>query len=209
MAGTSDAPEEGSPQRAARQLGALCREHAFRGVVLDMDGPPSPFLSELIPELDQTLERLGRGLFLPLDYARWSRRAFLFLSASLSGGSLRERLEKAAEAWGPKRLVLALERTAEEFPLPAPEGEGKPLTREALEELLRRLRPQVHDSAALCARYFTYLDRESRPRLVLFDQGDSLKRKRSLAESVGIERVFLLYPQIRDLLEDTENPFLA
>ena len=209
LVGTAEAPAKGDPDRALRQILSQCRERHFLGVVLDAEGPPAPFLSRLINALDRELARMGRGFFLPLDYARFSRRAVLFFSSALSGGSLRHRLEQLARAYDPGRLTLALERTAEEFPLPAPEGHGVPLSQEALGELMAGLRPTVHFSEDLCAHYFTYLDRQSRPRLVLFDRADSLRQKRALAKAAGIERFFLLYPQAQELLEapeETERP---
>ena len=118
----------------------------------------------------------------------------------MSGGSLRQRLEQAVKAYGSQRLVLALERSAEDFPLPSPEGKGKKLTREELDSLLRRLGGRPQFSPDLCACTLPYLDRQSRPRLLLFDNADSLRRKRDLARELGIERFFLLYPQLEDLL---------
>ena len=202
LAGAAEAPENGPPDRAVRAVLALCRDRNFRGVVLDREGPPTPYLSRLIRDLDRGLAQAERGFFLPEPFARFSRRAFLYLSSAVSGGSLTRRLREAAEEYGAARLVFALERTAEEFPIPAPGGAGKPLELEELEDLLRRLRPAVRFSADLCAYYFTYLDRKSRPRLVLFDRADSLRKKQELAREAGIERFFLLYPQVEDLLPD-------
>ena len=200
LVGTADTPGDGSADRAVRDILSLCRDRAFRGVVLDPEEDPSPFLTRLIHGLDRRLERDGRGFFLPERYAAFSRRAFLFLSSAVSGGSLRQRLEKIAEAYGAQRLVLALERSAEDFPLPSPNGKGKALTREELADLLHRLGGKPQFSPELCAYTLPYLDRRSRPRLLLFDNTDSLRRKRDLARELGIERFFLLYPQLEDLL---------
>ena len=112
LAGTADAPEDGSADRTVRDILALCRDRSFRGVVLDPEDEPSPFLTRLIHGLDHSLERDGRGFFLPERCSAFSGRAFLFLSSAVSGGSLRQRLEQAAEAYGVRRLVLALERSA-------------------------------------------------------------------------------------------------
>ena len=202
LAGAEDAPETGPADRTVRDILGLCRDRGFRGVVLDRDGPPTAYLSRLIRGLDQGLAQAERGLFLPEAYSRFSRRAFLFLSSAVSGGSLERRLREAAESYGAARLVLALERTAEDFPIPAPDGTGRPLARRELETLLHRLRPAVRFSDELCACYFTYLDSKNRPRLVLFDRADSMKKKRELARAIGIERFFLLYPQTEDLLSE-------
>ena len=200
LAGTTDVPGEGSADRAVRDILNLCRERGFRGVVLDPEEEPCPFLSRLIHGLDRGLERDGRGFFLPERCAAFSRRAFLFLPSAVSGGSLRQRLEQATEDYGAKRLVLALERSSEDFPLPSPDGRGKELTRQELESLLRRLGGRPQFSPDLCAWTLPYLDRQSRPRVLLFDNVDSLRRKRDLARELGIGRFFLLYPQLEDLL---------
>ena len=200
LAGTAAAPGDGPADRAVRDILALCRDRGFRGVVLDPEEEPSPFLARLIRGLDRGLERDGRGFFLPERCAAFSRRAFLFLSPAVSGGSLRRRLEQAAEAYGARRLVLSLERSAEDFPLPSPVGEGRKLTREELGSLLRRLGGKPQFSPDLCACTLPYLDRQSRPRLLLFDNADSLRRKRDLARELGIGRFFLLYPQLEDIL---------
>ena len=202
LTGAAEAPENGPPDRAVRAILALCRDRGFRGVVLDWEGPPTPYLSRLIRELDRGLARAERGFFLPEPCARLSRRAFLYFSSAISGGSLAQRLREAAAEHGAARLVLALERTAEEFPIPAPGGAGRQLYHAELEDLLRRLRPAVRFSEDLCAHYFTCMDRKGRPRLILFDRADSLRKKRELARAAGIERFFLLYPQVEDLLPD-------
>lgn len=200
LAGTSNAPGDGSADRTVRDILSLCRDRGFRGVVLDPEEESSPFLSRLIHGLDRGLERDGRGFFLPERCAAFSRRAFLFLSSAVSGGSLRQRLEQAAEAYGAHRLVLGMERSAEDFPLPSPSGKGKKLTGEELEALLRLLGGKPQYSPDLCAYTLSYLDRQSRPRLLLFDNADSLRRKRDLARELGIGRFFLLYPQLEDIL---------
>ena len=202
LVGTAEAPKEGAAERAIRDILKLCRDRGFRGVVLDREGPPTPFLTRLIRGLDRGLAQAERGFFLPEAFAGFSRRAFLYLSSAVSGGSLEGRLRKAAEAHGAARLVLALERTAEEFSIPSPDGAGRPLTREELTRLLRRRQPAVRFSENLCAYYFTFFDGNNRPRLVLFDRADSLKRKQALARAAGIQRFFLLYPQAEDLLPD-------
>ena len=200
LAGTADAPGDGPADRTVRDILNLCRDRSFRGVVLDPEEAPSPFLTRLVHGLDRGLERDGRGFFLPERCAAFSRRAFLFLSSAVSGGSLRRRLEQTAEAYGPRRLVLALVRSAEAFPLPCPDGKGRTLNREELSDLLRRLGTKPQFSPELCAYTLPYLDRQSRPRLLLLDNADSLGRKRDLAQELGIERFFLLYPQLEDIL---------
>ena len=65
LLGTADAPESESDSQAVRQVLSLCRDRGFRGVVLDAEGPPSPFLSRFIGDLDRGLTKMERGFFLP------------------------------------------------------------------------------------------------------------------------------------------------
>lgn len=199
LVGVSE-PLEGAvdPAGTVREILALCQARGFLGVILDLETPPSPALARFLSALDTGLARHRRGLFLPEAYANFSQRAFLYLSSALSGGSLRQRLEEAIRAYGTDRLVLSLRRTCEDFFLPAPGGSGRPLTLEELRQRLRRLEPRVHFSQDLCAHYFTYMSRETGAHFVLFDDGDSLARKRGLAWELGLRRFFWLYPEVAE-----------
>lgn len=195
-----DTPTRGDPRQTVGAVLSVCLKRGFAGVILDLEQPPTPFLARLITALDQGLAQQGRALFLPEEYSSYSRRAILFLSSALSGGSLRLRLEQMAETYGPNRLALCLRRVREDFFLPAPKGEGRPLTQEELDRRIRQLAPSVFFSRDLCAYYFTYMSRETGAHFVLFDRADSLKKKQEVALSVGIHRFLLLYPETEDLL---------
>lgn len=45
-------------------------------------------------------------------------------------------------------------------------------------------------SPDLCAHYFTYMSRETGAHFILFDDGESLEKKRTLAQELGISRFF-------------------
>lgn len=98
-----------------------------------VDCPPTPYLARLIRLLDEGLSPSGGWLYLPEAYGAYSKRALLYCTAAVSGGSLRHRLEELIARWGKHRLVLCLRRTREDFFFPAPTGCGKPLTPEALQ----------------------------------------------------------------------------
>ena len=102
--------------------------------------------------------------------------------------------------YGPHRLVLCLRRARDDFFLPSVKGQGRPISQETLERLQRRLNPSVFFSPDLCAHYFTYMSRETGAHFILFDDGESLEKKRTLAQELGISRFFLLYPEIADFL---------
>lgn len=202
LVGGGDAPAQGEVQQVLRPILHLCAQRDFRGVVLDLEGAPTPYLGKLIPALDQALERQNRGFFLPESFANYSKRAFLYLSSALSGGSLRVRLEQALRNYGPERVVLSLHRSAEDFFLPAPQGSGQPMSQQALRQLISRLEPRVFFSQDLCAHYFTYMSRETGAHFVLFDDAASFAKKLALAREAGVQRGFLLYPAVADLLPE-------
>ena len=120
----------------------------------------------------------------------------------MTGGSLRQRLGEAVERYGAGRVALAVERTAADFFLPSPDGQGRPLTREELKARLEERSPSVFFSDELCARYFTYMNRQSGAHFVLFDDAGSIRKKLRLAEALGIDRALLCYPEVSDLMRD-------
>lgn len=60
-----------------------------------------------------------------------------------------------------------------------------PLSRRELEEKLEQLHPSVFFSHELCARYFTYMSRESGAHFVLFDDRDTLRKKLEVAQELA------------------------
>ncbi len=191
----------GDARQAVRELLSVFRARRFGGIILDIEAPPNAFWCKVIAELDETLKRQNKRFFLPESYANYSAHASLFLSSALSGGSLHNRLETAAKTYGAERLVLALHRAGEDFPLPCPDGIGTPLTQEELQERIQRFAPHgTFFSSALCARYFTYMVRGQGAHFILFDDGESLCQKRVVAEKLGIRQFFLLYPAVEELL---------
>lgn len=192
--------EPADPRIAVREMLSVCHNRKFGGIVLDLESPPTPYLARLIRGLEDGLTRQNRSLVLPEAYANYSSRAFLFFSSALSGGSLRRRLEEAIEAYGADRLVLSLTRVCEDFFLPARKGEGHPLTQQELRGRIARMEPTIFYSRDLCAHYFTYMSRESGAHFILFDDEVSLRKKRALAQELGISRFFLLYPEVEEFL---------
>lgn len=201
LLGVPEGPPGGTdPRRAVQDVLMLCAQRGFGGVMLDVEPPPTPYLARLIALLDESLARRGLGLMLPEAYANYAQRAKLCLSSAISGGSLRRRLEGAVQRYGAGRIALCLRRVREDFYLPAPEGRGAPLTEEELQALIARLDPAVFFSPELCAHYFTYMSRTTGAHFVLFDDGQSLRRKRALARELGIGTILLLLPESADVL---------
>ena len=79
-------------------------------------------------------------------------------------------------------------------------GRGRPISQETLDRLIQRIHPSLFFSQDLCAHYFTYMSRETGAHFVLFDDGESLAKKRAIAQEVGITRFFLLYPETEEFL---------
>ena len=85
-----------------------------------------------------------------------------------------------------------------DFTLPAPSGEGAPLSGEELRQLMEREQPTVFFSRDLCARYFTYA-RDGRAHFVLFDDAETLNRKVQIGTSLGFSTAFFMWPEVRDI----------
>ncbi len=178
----------GGPQAFCQEVVRECQARGFSGAVLDFD-LRLPLLERIAAQLDDSFARRGWALYVPEHYGAMTSRARVMIPSALSGGSLARRLSEAQERFS-GRAALALQVSAEDFFLPSPTGSGAPLTREELDALRERLHPAVFFSADLCARYFTYMDRETGAHFVLFDDGDTLRRKLEVARQAGIS-VFL------------------
>ena len=188
--------------------GALCVEilrecgaRGFQGAVLDLEGECKPLLERVIRELDDRFFRRGWRLYVPEEYAHCGANTRIMVSSALSGGSLHSRLEEGVERYGKKRMTLALERRAADFFLPAPDGQGKELSREELRALMEERQPCVFFSHELCARYFTYMSRESGAHFVLFDDGDTLRKKIQTAQGLGISEFMAALEDVEDAKE--------
>ena len=167
----------GDPTSFCRAVVEECRSRGFSGAVLDWEAR-LPLLEQIAARLDEVFHHRGLALYVPEVYGR--------------------RAPRAVERFGRERVVLALEKRAEDFFLPAPTGCGQPLSREELAQRMARLRPSVFFSRELCARYFTYMSRESGAHFVLFDDGDTLCRKVEVARRAGVTAFFAPWEEIRD-----------
>ena len=144
----------------------------------------------------------GLPLYCPL--ALNAAGARLIIGTALSGGSLRAMLEEAAARCGAQRLALDLERVRMDFPLPCQTGCGTPLTRSELAALRERHPISTYYSRELMANYFTYTENRS-THFVLFDDAGTLRKKAALAQSLGIQEAFLMYPEVPDIIAELEE----
>lgn len=178
-----------------------CAVRGFQGAVCDFERRGDAFLEKVLRELGERLSRRNWRLYVPEWYARCSPHARVMISSALSGGSLTRRLEEAVETYGASRVTLAIQRVAEDFFLPSPSGSGTPLSRRELSELMERLEPSVFFSNELCARYFTYMDRTSGAHFVLFDDGDTIRKKLQVARGLGILTAIAALDEVDDILD--------
>lgn len=175
----------GAPAPFCQEVVRECAARCFSGAVLDFEGRLPP-LEQIAARMDDLFAQRGWRLYVPEPYGPCAPHAGVLISSALSGGSLAVRLEEACQRFGRDRVVLALVKSAEDFLLPSPSGCGTPLSRAELEQRMAALHPSVFFSHELCARYFTYMSRDSGAHFVLFDDGDTLARKMEVARRVGV-----------------------
>lgn len=191
----------GTPDTFCQEVVRECSARGFGGVICAFDRN-LPLLAAIVAQLGPMLVRQSRSFYVSEPYGRHTATGRVLIPTALSGGSLRQRLSEAAERYGTGRVALAVERSAEDFFLPSPNGQGRPLTREELAAKRKELSPSIFFSDELCARYFTYMNRQSGAHFVLFDDAGSIRKKLRLAEAMGIDRALFFYPEVSDLLPD-------
>lgn len=191
----------GDPNGFCQQVLRECAARGFDGAILDFEGRPHPLLRQIVTRLAAAFSRRGWPLYIPEEYAQCSDAARVMIPSALSGGSLSQRIREAAEQYGAARVALAVQRTAEDFTLPAPSGSGTPLTRDELTRRIQQRGASVFFSDELCASYFTYLSRESGAHFVLFDTAASIRKKLLLARQAGLCACILAWPEVDDLMD--------
>lgn len=184
-------------ENLGRDILRVCLRRHFSAVVLDFPGEPAAERADLTAQLDLLTQQQRRRLYVPEGYAAAAPHGIILICTAISGGSLQQRLEESAARYGPKRIALDLQRLAMDFPLPCPSGEGTPLTSDQLRQLKQGR--AVFFSDELCARYFT-CRRHGNTHFVLFDDADTLRRKMTLADALGIGEGFVMLPEVEDLL---------
>lgn len=193
------APPVEDPAALCQAVLRECGRRSYQGVLLDLEGPPQPDRAALIRRLERELSARRLPLYLPEEHVPSPARAVPLVCTALSGGNFRQRLREAADRWGGgSRMALDVQRLRMDFRLPAPSGEGQPLTAEAFQSLLREERPAVFFSPELCARYFTYT-RNGETHFVLFDDAGTLRQKLKAGAALGCAAAFFQWPEIRDI----------
>lgn len=176
-----------------------CGRRSYSGVVLDFEQPLRQDLRQFAQQLSPQLQGSGRTLFVPESHARHIPQATPLICTALSGGDLTERLQQAVSAYPGRRLALDVQRLRMDFTLPAPSGEGQPLTGEALQALLKEKNAAVFFSPALCTRYFTYTQNGA-AHFVLFDDAETLRQKLRIGARLGYCAALFQWPEVQDIL---------
>lgn len=192
----------GDPASFCQQLVRECTARGFDGAILDFEGQPYPLLGQIVQRLGGMFSRRGWPLYVTESYADYSDQTRIIIPSALSGGSLSKRLEEAVERFGAQRVTLGIQRTAEDFTLPSPNGCGIPLTREELEQRIQARGASVFFSDELCAHYFTYMSRQSGAHFVLFDNAASIRKKIHIAGQLGLYACILAWPEVENILDE-------
>lgn len=191
----------GSPAAFCQELLEELSACRFSGLFCRFFGPSIPFLQSVLEILSYQCPRRQLRLWVTESLAPLAPHGEPVISSALSGGTLTWRLEEAAAQLPHPPPILFLERTAMDFPLPAPLGRGLPLSPEALEEIRTRHSPALFFSKALCAQYFLYQTEGGSHRFVLFDNTASFQKKLQIARSLGVTTAVADYPQVGDWLD--------
>ncbi len=176
------------------EIMAECGKFNFSGVFANFRSEP------LLDILSSALSGKKLRLMVHEELGVRYRQAWVVVSTSMSGGTLRRRLYEASEAFGAERIVLDVERVCKDFVLPAPDGEGRDISRDEFSGLTERLSPEQFFSPELCCQYFFYTE-NGETHFILFDNLGSIKSKLSVAESLGISKAMFLYGEMKGFLK--------
>lgn len=185
-----------SSAAVCRQIVRECLARGAEGFLANWVHPPSEALCQLTGDLECALSESGLTFYVPEAYGDCCESAFVLISSALSEGTLRHKLEQAAEQYGSERILLAYEQMRMDFSLPSPQKRGRPLSLSQLSALKNRYAPPIHQSEELCARYFTY-EQQGRTHLVLFDDASTFQQKRSLANELQLGGFLAAWQEIK------------
>ena len=190
-----DAPFIPDPERLATAILRECTQRGYTGVVADFERPPT---TDRIALLRALAQRSGSHFQLLVPEGCSVTGATVLINTAISGGTLTQRLQEAIQHY--PNAALDLQRLMMDFTLPAPSGEGRPLSLDELTALKKRLGPSVFFSPELCARYFTYMQ-NGQVHFVLYDDAETLQQKMKVANSMGYRSALLMYPEVSDLMD--------
>ncbi|MBE6961526.1 MAG: hypothetical protein E7445_03625 [Ruminococcaceae bacterium] len=189
-----DAPFIPNPEQLVTAILRECAQRGYSGVVADFELPPTKDRIALL----RALANRSSKSFQLLVPEGWSiPGASVLINTAVSGGNLTQYLQEAIRRY--PGASLDLQRLMMDFTLPAPSGEGKPLSLDELTSLRKRLGPSVFFSPELCSRYFTYMQ-GSQAHFVLYDDAETMQQKMKLAQTMGYRTALVMYPEVSDLI---------
>ena len=191
--------QDGSADRLYHDLLHELENRAFTHLLCDFERPGQSVLERLIAQLGPSLRKRGIALIVPDRYAHCAPEAQALVSTAITQGTLAAHLRESSQRCGGRGLVLDMPVLRLDMTLPAPGGQGKALTQEELDALLRTRGGQSFYSAELCARYFTYRTEDSH-HFVLFDDASTLNAKAQTALRLGVTEGYVLYPEAEGYL---------
>ena len=187
------------PDGLCRAIKELCLKSGLQGIAVDLLPPASENTFRFLSHLQQMCSSAGFDLFVPEDFTSHLPEATAVVCTAMSGGIFTKRLEEAIDRFGRGHIALDIQRLMMDFPIPAPDGIGTPLSHTEFKELFVSLRPAVFFSRELCAKYFL-CRRHGQLHLILFDDLSTLLEKIRIGKSMGISHFFFSYPEISDIL---------
>ncbi len=187
------------PGQLIDKVAQECVLRAFDGVVFDLEQTRGKMLEHFVSEGAPYLIRRGLRIYLPEKYASCCPNAMVLIPTAMMSGSLSARLRDAVERYG-YRVALEMERLSRDIALPSPNSAGTHLQRRELSEYLTQRGGVSFFSQEMCSRYFTYKTTQGGTHFVLFDDAACIQKKAQLAQRLGVEQGFLLYPEVDDIL---------
>lgn len=191
----------GTPEGFCREVMQECAARGFSGVFFDFEGQLPPVMRKALESLAVLLKKRNCPLYLPENSSICPENAVTVISTALSGGSLSRRLREAVERYGEGKVALGLEWSAEDFTLPAADGQGTTLPPPKLHQLLTERSPSIYFSDELCAHYFTYMRPGESAHFVLYDDAASMANKLRIGANLGISAAFLPFPEDKTQLQ--------
>jgi hypothetical protein len=192
-----NAPVISDAEKLAQAVLRECSRRKSAGAVLDFESPPTPDRLQFAKICARLLSSRQLALYVPELYA--VPGSIPLINTAVSGGNFTEYLQDALRRYG--HAALDVQRLCMDFSLPAPSGTGTAMRQDQLSAILRQTCPQVFFSQDLCAKYFTD-SRNGQTHFILYDDGDTLRKKMQIGSSLGFYAAFLMYPEVSDLPQD-------
>ncbi|MDO4270330.1 MAG: hypothetical protein Q4C72_05300 [Eubacteriales bacterium] len=202
LLGLCDPPAELAACNADRLAADLVFEAnraSALGVFADFEHD-TPRGRTLLAAFDAALHEAGIPFYVPLSCGRALEHAILTMPTALSGGSLTAYVSSLQGIYGAARVAAFLQPVSQDFTLPSASPNGRLLTEKERGALLEQTGSQTFFSRELCAKYFTYTDREGAAHFVLYDDASTLEAKLAQLSGCGVQTVFALFPDAEQLL---------